>query len=77
MYACNQKMTVTMCFKILFIMDIISKDKGLEKKFETVILLGNKITTHNQNHALNKDLSYEKPLQISNFNTIKCIQSCV
>jgi hypothetical protein len=50
--------------KILFVMDIISKDKGLEKKFQTVILHGNKITTHNQYHALNKDLSYEKPLQM-------------
>jgi hypothetical protein len=58
-------------------MDIISKDMGLEKKFQTVILHGNKITTHNQYHALNKDLSYEKPLQMSNFNTIKCTQSCV
>jgi hypothetical protein len=35
-------------------------NKGLEKEFETTILFGTKITTHNQNHALNKDLDYEK-----------------
>lgn len=52
MHTCNQDMTLTMCFKILFIMGIIANNMGLEKKFETVILLGNKITTHNQNHAL-------------------------
>lgn len=37
-------------------MDIISNDKGLEKEFETAILCGTKITTYNQNHALNTDL---------------------
>jgi hypothetical protein len=41
-------------------MDIISNDKGLEKEFETAIQHGTKITTYNQNHALNMDLSYEK-----------------